>query len=101
MLFRSVGLETKYKLAASGTAPMAALDGIAAGITLEVVVQAVNGSSQGVASDPILVTMPATAAETKTAISEAQLAPLNAITPNGSSNGNGNGNGSHAVNRLA
>ncbi len=93
-----VGVEDNYKLAASGTAPEAMLKGIAGGTMLEVIVQAVNGSAQGVASDPILVTMPATVAETKPAISEAELAPLTAITPNGSSNGNGNG--SHVVSRL-
>lgn len=55
-------------------------------------------AKQSVASDPILVTMlvllPVT---TKPAISEAELAPLVAISPNG----NSNGNGSHAVNRLS
>ena len=99
-----VGLDTQYKLLASRVDPMAVLEGVAAGITLEIIAQAVNGGSQSVASDPILVTMP-TAAEAEeakpaAAASDAELlAPLSAIAPNG--NGNGNGNGSHAVNRLS
>ena len=74
---RIVGMETQYKLAASAVAPMVMLEGIAAGLTLEVIVQAVNGSAQSVASDPILVTMPATAAAAKPeAVSDAETAPL-------------------------
>lgn len=98
---RIVGVDTKFKLAASKIEPMALLEGVAAGITLEVIAQAVNGGAQSVASEPILVTMPATmaaiAAKPETATTEAELAPLAAISPNG----NGNGNGSHAVNRLS
>ena len=94
------GVDTKYKLAASGPQPMTALEGIAAGLTLEIIVQAVNGSSQGVASDPITVTMPTMATGSKPeTIGEAELAPLAAIQPSG--NGNGTANGSYAVNRLS
>jgi hypothetical protein len=51
---------------------------------------------QGVACDPITVTVPLSVpAATKPAISESELAPLNAIAPNG------NSNGSHAVSRLS
>lgn len=58
-----------------------------------------NGSAQGVASNPILVTMPAAAAaaEPETAMTDAELAPLAAIAPNG----NGNGSGSYAGSRLS
>ncbi len=99
-----VGLEDQFKLAASGTQPMGVLEGIAPGLTVEIMVQAVNGSAQGVPSDSILVTIPAAeSAATKPVVSEADLAPLAAIVPNGTSNGNGNsnGNGSHALNRLS
>jgi hypothetical protein len=64
---------------------------------LEIIVQAVNGSSQSVASDPITVDMPvatAPAAEAKPALS-LDVAPLGAIAPS-----NGNGNGTYAVNRT-
>ena len=97
-----VGVETDYKLAASSKEPSATLKDIMPGVTLQVIAQAVNGGSQGVACDPITVTVPLSApAVTKPAISESELAPLNAIQPNGNSNGNGNGNGSHAVSRLS
>ncbi len=93
---RILDVENEFKLVASSLTPMAMLDGIAAGITLEIIVQAVNGNSQSVASTGILVTMPPVAAE-KPVASEAELAPLAAIAPNG----NGNGNGSLAVSRLS
>jgi hypothetical protein len=48
-----VGVDDSYKLAASSLTPMAMLEGVAAGITLEIIAQAVNGASQSVASDPI------------------------------------------------
>ena len=35
---------------------MAMLEGVAAGLTMEIIVQAMNGASQSVASDPITVT---------------------------------------------
>ena len=96
-----VGLDTKYKLVARSTAPMAVLEGVAAGLTMEFIAQAVNGGAQSVASNPIIVvTSPAAAPEAKpeAAATDAELlAPLAAIAPNG----NGNGNGSHAVNRLS
>lgn len=86
--------------AAGGTQRMATLDGIAAGLTLSVIVQAVNGSSQGVASDPIAVTMPTTSAAAKPeTVADTELAPLAAIQPNG--NSTSDGNGSYAVNRLS
>ena len=77
---------------------MAALEGLAPGLMIEIIAQAVNGPSQSVPSGAIFVTIPATeSVAAKPAVSESELAPLNAIVPNGSSNGNGNGNGSHAV----
>ena len=93
-----VGLEDKFKLAASTLEPMAVLEGVAAGLTLEIIVQAINGGSQSVASDPIVVTMVAVAtteAEAKPAALLRELAPLAATAPNGS------GNGSLAVNRVS
>ncbi len=89
---------------------------------MEFIAQAVNGGSQSVACDPIIVTtpvaaepaaaapapMPAEAMETKpeAAASETELlAPLSVISPNGngSDNGNGttNGNGSRRPARVS
>ena len=90
-----VGLEDNYKLLGSSPLPGVDLNGISAGLTRDIVVQAVNGNTQGVACDPIVVTMPLT--ETKTdapAAPASELAPLTAITPNGNGSSNGNGNGS-------
>ncbi len=54
-----VGVETKYRLLASSTAPLASVaDAALPGQRLQIVVQAVNGDRQGVASDPIVFTMP-------------------------------------------
>lgn len=95
-----VGVETTYKLAASSKEPSATVKDMMPGVTLEVIAQAVNGGSQGVACDPVTVTMVPTATVTKPeAVSDPELAPLAAIQPNG--NGNGNGHGSYAVNRLS
>ncbi len=96
-----VGLDTKYKFVASSLTPMAVLEGVAAGLTMEFIAQAVNGGAQSVASNPIIVVTSQTAtpeAKPEAAATDAELlAPLAAIAPNG----NGNGNGSHAVNRLS
>ncbi len=97
-----VGIDTKFSLAASSRTPMVMIEAVAPGTTLEVMVQAVNGNAQSVPSDPIFVTIPVTAeapVAAKPLVSEAELAPLAAIVPNGTSNGNGNG--SHAVSRLS
>jgi hypothetical protein len=91
-----VGVDAQYVLVASSLTPMAVLEGGAAGMTMEFIAQAVNGGSQSVASDPITVT---TGAAEKPATSDAAVAPLAAIAPNG--NGNGNGNGTLALSRLS
>jgi hypothetical protein len=93
-----LGVDSRYTLAASSKTPMAMLEGVAAGLTIEFIVQAVNGSAQSVPSDAITVTtpVPPAVAPEIPASSEAELAPLAAIAPNG----NGNGHGSLAVNRV-
>jgi len=101
-----LGVDTKYRLVFSGPEAMGLISGIQPAVTVQIVMQAVNGGSQSVASEPVLFTVPPVAAvTTQPAISEAVLAPLAAISPNGNSNSNGNsngnGNGSHAVSRLS
>ncbi len=53
-----VGVETTYRLLASTTEPMASIPGVMPGQTLQLIVQAVNENLQGVASDPVLFTVP-------------------------------------------
>lgn len=77
-----VGLDDKYKLVASSLTPMAALEGVASGLTMEIIVQAVNVNSQSVASNPILVeTTAAAAAKPAAETSSDELAPLAATAP--------------------
>src|SRR5450432_3496500 len=57
-----VGVDAQYVLVASSLTPMATLQDVAAGMTMEIIAQAVNGPSQSVASDPITVDMPEAAA---------------------------------------
>jgi hypothetical protein len=94
----------QYKLVASSQTPMALLEGVAAGLTMEFIVHAVDGGAQSVPSDPITVTTPmeakpSAAAVEETTAPETEVAPLAAIVPNGNgsaTNGNGSsyGNGS-------
>ncbi len=92
-----LGVDTKYRLVFSNTTPLGLIPGLQPGTTVQFVMEAVNGGSQGVASEPVLFTVPLMQAAAKPVVSEAELAPLAAIVPNG----NGNGNGSHAVSRLS
>lgn len=61
-----VGVETSYTLATSSKEPMGAISGILPGQTVQIIVQAVNGNLQGVASDPILYTIPPVAKKAET-----------------------------------
>ena len=98
---RIVGMEDNYRLLASSVEPMATLTGVAAGETLELVVQPVNNGSQGKASEPIVFTMPlpeqpavlehASAPVTTTVAPESS--PRVAADVNGKSNGEAESNG--------
>ncbi|MDQ6656459.1 MAG: hypothetical protein M3Y80_11675 [Verrucomicrobiota bacterium] len=95
-----VGAETKYRLAASAVDPTALIKGTVAGDTVRIIVQAVNGTSQGVASEPIeftvLMVEKATAAETVApAAAPLVIEPL-VVPTNGNGNGNGHGRDGHA-----
>jgi hypothetical protein len=105
-----VGVDTKYRLVASGTEPMALIPDLLPGATVMVFVQAVNGSAQGKASEPVIYTVPVTATETVEPVAapepaKAAVAPVAELSlpvvtlPNGKRNGNGNG--THAVSRMA
>ncbi|MBA3964036.1 MAG: hypothetical protein H0X40_19355 [Chthoniobacterales bacterium] len=92
-----VGIQPKYQLAFSGPQPIGTITDVEPGVTVQIVMQAVNGSSQSVASDPVLFTMPATA---KTAAEVKPAALLPELERTAAPALNGNGNGSHAVSRL-
>ncbi|CAN5477548.1 hypothetical protein BH20VER3_BH20VER3_14320 [soil metagenome] len=53
-----VGVETQYRLTASSVTPLAVVQGIEAGLTLEIIAQALNGGSRSAAS-PVFAMMPA------------------------------------------
>ncbi len=53
-----VGVEVDYRLVASTTEPMASVDNVMPGQTMQFAVQGVNDTLQGVLSDPIQFTMP-------------------------------------------
>jgi hypothetical protein len=99
-----LGVDSRYTLAASSKTPMAMLEGVGGGLTMEFIAQAVNGDSQSVASDPITVVtvVAAKPAGTQAAEPDAELAPLAAIAPNGNGSSHGNGNGiTPALSRIS
>jgi hypothetical protein len=89
-----VGVDTDYRLAARSVDPMGSITGIMPGQRLQIVVQAVNGNLQGVASEPIQFTMPvpakALAAEPHTVPSPVAHVLDEIVIP---TNGNGHRNG--------
>ncbi len=83
---RLVGVQTDYVLAARSVAPLATISDVLPGQTVEILVQAVNGNLQSVASEPVIFTLPAVAvAEPK------KVAALDAPAAHGYANGNGHG----------
>ncbi len=89
-----VGVESEFKLAVSTTAPLGVIAGVLPGQTVEIVVQAVNGNKQGVASAPVIFTVPAAATVKRAKAEEAVVAGEH-------SNGHENGNGSQQHSRVA
>lgn len=90
---RVAGSGLSYELAGSSAGPLVSIAPVAAGTVLEIVVQGVNGGAQGVASVPVLFTMPLEVAVPEVARkSERKSAPAGY----GHAEGNGNGNGALA-----
>ncbi len=91
---RLVGVEMDYRLVASGPVPLLTVPGVLPGQTAELVMQAVNRSLQGVASEPILLTVPPLRARSESAAPApgAEEAPAVKGFTNLSENGHG-----HAV----
>ena len=99
-----VGVETDYRLVASGPQPLLSIAGVVAGQTVQLIVQAVNGSLQGVASEPIQFAVPLAGAQGEAAKAAATAERGVVKSPahgNGHSNGNGNGNGRTLPARMA
>ncbi|MBA3963030.1 MAG: hypothetical protein H0X40_14195 [Chthoniobacterales bacterium] len=97
-----LGVDAKYRLVFSGTTPMGTITGVQPGVTVQIIMQAVNENSQGVASEPVIFTVPVVsdAQKTESAVKAADVAPLAPATlPNG--NGNGSTSGSYAGSRLS
>ena len=93
-----VGVQTEYQLAASTTEPLASISDVKAGQTVQIIVQAVNGNSQGVASEPVDFTLPParTAGFSNRATAEEAPAAGEDSNVHRSGNGNGNGHARHA-----
>ena len=86
---RIVGAQTEFQLAASTTDPMASIREVVPGQTVELLVQAVNGSLQGVASEPILFTLPPARAAGFTNLATTEEMPAVSERSNGGGNGHG------------
>ena len=83
-----VGVEASYVLADSSKEPIGSIADILPGQTVQIIVQAVNGNLQGVASDPIVFTIPPVVNK-KVEASEAVTSHRDVATTN-----NGHANGS-------
>ncbi len=107
---RVVGPGNVFYLAASKVDPLAIIQPVPLGETVEIIVQAVNDNLQSVASDPVAIVIPpiaAQVAEVKAAAvpGGAELVTITATAPNGNgkanANGNGHGNGSRPALRAS
>lgn len=67
--------ETAYALVGSSTAPLVQVPGVLPGQTVEFIAQAVNGSAQSVASEPLLFTVPPLAAAAAEPAADGEPAP--------------------------
>lgn len=81
-----LGVETSPRLVARSIEPMASVPGVLPGQTMELFVQAVNNGLQGVASDPVQITLPLVAE--RKAEAPADSSRTDATTTAGSANGN-------------
>ena len=100
-----VGVDTDYRLADSTTEPMGAVGGIEPGRLVKIIVQAVNGNLQGVASVPIEYRIELPAPKTSVAKGPANVARTTSTAVIGNGNGNGhrhaNGNGHELTSRIS
>lgn len=88
-----VGVETDYALAARSVDPLGSIPGVLPGQTVRLIVQAVNGNLQGVASDPIEFTMPPVTRESARPAAAAMTTSEEASTTRSRRDRNGHSNG--------
>jgi hypothetical protein len=84
-----VGIQIEYQLAARSTEPVGIIPGVMPGQTVQIVVQAVNGNLQGVASDPVVFTVPLAVAKAPEATAMPGLDAQEALSADGARNGHG------------
>lgn len=98
-----VGVDTKYRLAFSGADPMGMISSIAPGTTIQVIMQAVNGNAQSVASEPVVFTTAAAPVISAPAAVQPEVMSFSAAVPasNGNGKSNANGNGSRIPARVS
>ena len=96
-----VDVDKDYRLAASGLEPMLSISGVDAGRLVQLIVQAVNGPMQGVASEPLLFRVPVAVAKAAGgAMADETLHVALAEVLPVKRNGNGNGNGAAVYARV-
>lgn len=78
-----VGVDTKYRLVFSGPQPLGQITSVQPGVTVQIIMQAVNGSAQSVASEPVVFTVPVVSAPTEAKTDLAQPAPVATVASNG------------------
>lgn len=99
---REAGSDMRFQLLARSTQPTALTKPIAGGITMELIVQAVNGGSQSVPSDSIFFTVPLTQSTmTDETVAKPAAMVAKGAAQKSSPNENKNGNGQVAVSRLS
>ncbi len=94
-----VGVQTEYSLAARSVDPIGMIKNVLPGQRVRIIVQAVNGNQQGVASEPIEFTMPLLEVTTEATAPKVESAVSSSAT-NGSGM-NGHTNGRRPATRLA
>ncbi len=92
---RIAGVQDDFQLVARTTEPLAVIREVMAGQTVEVIVQAVNVRSQGVASEPVFFTLPVARAAGYRNLSTTEEEPAATESASIQANGNGNGRARH------
>jgi hypothetical protein len=90
---KRLGIDPDYVLVASGPAPMLTVPGLLPGQTAEITMEAVNGSSAGVPSMPVQVTIPVKAAAEVASATPAPVSLPASVAAPLTLNGNGSRNG--------
>ena len=95
-----VGVETNYRLATSSVAPIGTIPDVQPGQLVQIIVQAVNGTQQGVASEPLKFRMPPAqnSAQRRTVEVHASAGPQD--FPDATGNGKGDLNVAGLTHRL-